>query len=306
MLTAFHTVALSSFTMSVSRSTSNMGGRCGSNFLICATSMAVASSPTTSRECAVIAIPLAAPNQLAHLMNLPQPISYRLCRNAAIILAPFEHLAGDHGAAPGEPGARPDRRMIGNGHLPAHDNKIADRTTSRDTHLGDQHHMAADLNIVADLNQVIDLGAFADHGIAQGAAVDGGGGADLDVILDNHPPELGNPHMTRRGRNKTKTGLADRGAWQDYHPIAHIGMRDRNIVADLAVMTDGHAGADHGVGADLDAVADLRAGTNHGAGTDHHVLAQLHIPRNQFLLCPFCLGCAGIEQRCDGGKSMRH
>src|SRR5580700_2782373 len=208
MLTAFQPVALSNFTISVSRSTSNMGGRCGSNFLICSTSSVVASSPATSREVSVIGIPLAASDQLAHRMNLSQPISYRLCRNAAIILAPFDHLARDHGAARRQPSAWADGHMIGKAHLAAQDGEIADGGTAPDAHLGHQHHVAAHLSIVADLDQIIDLGAFADHGITQGAAVDGVGGADLDIILDNHPPELGNPHVTRGRRGKTETGLA--------------------------------------------------------------------------------------------------
>src|ERR1700740_3010451 len=103
MLTAFQPVARSIFTMSVSRSTSNMGGRCGSNFLICSTSSVP--GPETSREVSVIGVPFAATNQLAHRMHFPQPFSYRLCGNTAIILASFDHLAGDHGAACCNPGA---------------------------------------------------------------------------------------------------------------------------------------------------------------------------------------------------------
>ena len=59
-------------------------------------------------------------------------------------------------------------------------------------------HMAADLHIVADLNQIIDLGALADHRVAQRAAVDGGGGADLDPVLDDDPAQLGDLHMSAR------------------------------------------------------------------------------------------------------------
>ena len=44
--------------------------------------------------------------------------------------------------------------------------------------------MPADRHIVADLDLIVDFGAFADHRVAQAAAVDGGSGADLDVVLD--------------------------------------------------------------------------------------------------------------------------
>src|SRR5579872_4013950 len=148
MLTAFQPVALCIFTMSVSRSTSSMGGRCGSNFLIC----------TTSSEGSAIVIPLAAPDELADRVNLSQPFSYRLCRNPAIILTALDLLARYHGAARRQPGPGSDPDMIGDTHLPAQHGKIRDHGASRDAGLGDQHHMAADLHIVADLDQIIDLG----------------------------------------------------------------------------------------------------------------------------------------------------
>src|SRR6185437_10621898 len=157
-------------TMSVNRSTNSMGARCGSNFLIC----------STSRVDSAIFVPLAAPDELADRVNLSQPFSYRLCRNAAIILAALDPLARNHGAACRQPGARADPDMVGDAHLPAQHREIRDGRTARDPDLGNQHHMAADLHIVTDLKQIIDLGTLADHGIADRAAVDGGAGADFD------------------------------------------------------------------------------------------------------------------------------
>src|SRR5215469_6280688 len=116
MLTAFQPVALSIFTMSVSRSTNSMGGRCGNSFLICAT------SSVTS----VIAVPLAAPDELADRVNLPQPFSYRLCRNPAIILAARNFLARHHGAASRQTGTRPYANVVGDAHLSAQNREIRD------------------------------------------------------------------------------------------------------------------------------------------------------------------------------------
>jgi uncharacterized 2Fe-2S/4Fe-4S cluster protein (DUF4445 family) len=50
--------------------------------------------------------------------------------------------------------------------------------------------MTANDDIVADLDLVIDLRAFTNHGVAVGPAVNGGVGADLDVILYDDPPDL--------------------------------------------------------------------------------------------------------------------
>src|SRR5215469_4224326 len=206
MLTAFQPVALSILTMSVNRSTSSIGARCGSNFLICSTSSVLS----------VIGVPLAALDKLAHRVNLSQPFSYRLCRDAAIILAPFDHLARNHGAARGEPGARAYHHMVGNAHLAAQDGEITDHGASGNADLGDQHHVAAHLHIVTDLDQIIDLCTFANHRVAQGTAVDGRGGADLDVILDDHTAELGNLHMARLRGGKPESRLTDGGPGQDH------------------------------------------------------------------------------------------
>ena len=39
-------------------------------------------------------------------------------------------------------------------------------------------------------HKVVDLGAFADHRIAQRATINCRVGADLDIVLDDHPAEL--------------------------------------------------------------------------------------------------------------------
>ena len=47
-------------------------------------------------------------------------------------------------------------------------------------------------HIVGDLDEIVDLGALADHGVADRAAVDGGVGADLDIVLDDDAADLRN------------------------------------------------------------------------------------------------------------------
>ena len=62
----------------------------------------------------------------------------------------------------------------------------------------DDDAMAADLDIVSDLHQVVDLGALADHGVAIGAAVDGGVGPDLDIVLNDDAADLQDLAVTGR------------------------------------------------------------------------------------------------------------
>ena len=53
-----------------------------------------------------------------------------------------------------------------------------------------QQRVAADGDAVGDLHEVVDLGAGPDARLAHRRAVDGGVGADLDVVLDHHRPGL--------------------------------------------------------------------------------------------------------------------
>ena len=48
------------------------------------------------------------------------------------------------------------------------------------------------MTLWADMHEIIDFGAFADHGVADAAAVDGGAGADLDVVVDDDAADLRN------------------------------------------------------------------------------------------------------------------
>ena len=44
--------------------------------------------------------------------------------------------------------------------------------------------MDSDLHVVADLYLVVEFDAIADHRVAQGAAIDGGSGANFDIIAE--------------------------------------------------------------------------------------------------------------------------
>ena len=81
--------------------------------------------------------------------------------------------------------------LVGDADLRAQHNEIPNRRTLPEMPVcADNHAMPADRHIVADLDQIVDLGALADHGIADGAAVDGRIGADLDVVLDDDAADL--------------------------------------------------------------------------------------------------------------------
>jgi hypothetical protein len=70
----------------------------------------------------------------------------------------------------------------------------------------------ADPHAVRHLDQVVELDAIADQRVVQRAAVDGGVGADLDVVADHHPAQLRylDPHAAVVGQ--TKAVRAQHGA----------------------------------------------------------------------------------------------
>src|SRR3954466_9951537 len=159
MLMNFQPTALSLGTVSVSLSTNRNGARCGSTCWICSISRV---TPEFA-ESAMVALLGARAGKLAHRVNLPQPFLYRFCRNPAIILSAFDHLAADAGGARRQPGAGTDSHMIRDPDLAAQHGEIADRGTPADAALRHQDAVPADFDIVANLNEIIELAAFSDH-----------------------------------------------------------------------------------------------------------------------------------------------
>src|SRR5688572_20530051 len=96
------------------------------------------------------------------------------------------HLAGEHDAAP--KARRP-----------------------RHSDLGHENRVLADLDVVADLDQVVDLRAATDDRVAEGRAIDGGVGPDLDVVLDHHPARLGNFSVLRAIEREAEAIGAEHG-----------------------------------------------------------------------------------------------
>src|SRR5665213_1819810 len=69
-------------------------------------------------------------------------------------------------------------------------NEILKRRTAGNSHLRHQDTVATDTYVMADLDQVVDFCALADHGIANGATIDGSAGADFDIVLDDDACDL--------------------------------------------------------------------------------------------------------------------
>ena len=153
---------------------------------------------------------------------------------------------------------------------------VADRQAAREPDLGRQQAVPADRHIVADLDLIVDFGALADHGVAQAAAVDGGAGADLDVVLDQHAAGLRHLQMAFGAEeNEAVAVLADAAAGMDQDVVADQRKLDRGARADIAVPADPDVGADHRARADHRAGADLDPRADHRQRIDDHAVFEM-------------------------------
>src|SRR5262249_34541791 len=124
----------------------------------------------------------------------------------------------DHAAAAGELGAGADDDMVGNAAGAADDGAVLDGDGTGAARLSADDAGTADLHVVADLDQVIDHRPVADPCVAQRTAVDGGVGAELDIVADHHPAELRYAAQPFRAGHEAEALGADDGAGIDMHP----------------------------------------------------------------------------------------
>src|SRR3546814_13188334 len=121
---------------------------------------------------------------------------------------------------------------------------IADPGGAGDPDARDNAAMAADAHVVADLDLVIDLGAFAYHRVIHGAAIDGRIGADLDIVLDDHPADLDDFQHARGTRRIAEAILPDPRAVMDDHIIADQRRDNARSRGNGAAAADLHIRAD--------------------------------------------------------------
>src|SRR5665213_1657322 len=109
-------------------------------------------------------------------------------------------------------------------------NEILKRRTAGNSHLRHQDTVATDTYVMADLDQVVDFCALADHGIANGATIDGSAGADFDIVLDDDACDLRNFQMAAGAHHKAEAVLADLATRMDDNAIADQRVGDGVII----------------------------------------------------------------------------
>ncbi len=141
--------------------------------------------------------------------------------------------------------------------------------------------MIADLHVVRDHDLVVQLHTVADQRIGQCSTVDGGVRADLDVVADGHPADLGDLLPDALLVGETEAFATDHRARLDAHPRA-----DSDIVVERdprrqpAAFADHATGADHAMRADTDASADAGAALDHRIGADAGARIDLGVRRD--------------------------
>src|SRR5262245_17206957 len=159
--------------------------------------MATASLPGLLVGPAVVAeaeVLLDAAQVAAHVGELLQAhedallLALRRRRGAEVALA-GRHVLGDAGLG-ADQHAVADADVVHDADLAGHHDVVAGAARPGDAHLADEQVVPADLTVVGHLHEVVDLGSLADAGRLEGAAVDGGAGADLDVVAQLNVAEL--------------------------------------------------------------------------------------------------------------------
>src|SRR5690606_26559985 len=124
---------------------------------------------------------------------------------------------------------------------------------------------------------VVELDPVADLGVLERAAVDGGVGADFDVVADAHAAQLGDlaPGALPEGgirREAEAVGPQHDAAVQDgARADAYVGV-ERHARMQQAVGPDAGTRADDAAGAQRGAFADARARLHHAVRPDAHVI----------------------------------
>src|SRR5690606_10003109 len=108
----------------------------------------------------------------------------------------------------------------------------------------------------------------ADHGVFEGTAVDGGVGADLDVVADDDAADLRDldPTAVALAREAEAVRADHRASMHDAAPPQRTAVVDRDVgvehrsVAQHHPVTDVAAGADHDALAHRDPLPDMSVG----------------------------------------------
>src|SRR6266850_3417354 len=108
-----------------------------------------------------------------------------------------------------------DGQMVREADLAGGDDAAAEAARARDSDLGHDDRVLADLDVVADLNEIVDLGPAADDRLAEHGAIDRRVRADVHVVLDHDDAHLRDLAVSTPVEDVAEAVAADDGAGLD-------------------------------------------------------------------------------------------
>lgn len=131
---------------------------------------------------------------------------------------------------------------------------------------GSDRGVGADPAVVADLYLVVDLNSLFDHRVVQRTAIDGGVGADFDIVAQDHPPDLRNLDPAPLvGSEPEAVGSDHRPAVQPYPVAEYATVIDDRVRVEMTVFPNSDRHADPDTGLDYGPRTDVRPGADPGA-----------------------------------------
>src|SRR5438876_4327676 len=162
-----------------------------------------------------------------------------------------------------EASTRTNRKMAADAGLPGQNRTVADCYRTRDAYLRHQQALLTNPYVVRDVHKVVDLGSVTDDSVVDAAAVDGGVGANLDIVANNaaahvrnllvlsvtkHVPEAITANACTRMDNRPRTDCSARingHIWPETSAVANRDSithnavwTDDNVVSQLCVRSD--------------------------------------------------------------------
>ena len=136
------------------------------------------------------------------------------------------NIAGD-AALRGHYGAVTYGEMAGGADLPSQDAAGSDFCGTGEAHLAAEHSVFPDPRRVPDKDEIIEFAAAADARFADGGAIDGGEGLNLDIVFDNGDSALDDFFVRPVGAfRETESVTAD-----------HYAVLERDTMANPAAAT---------------------------------------------------------------------
>ena len=156
-----------------------------------------------------------------------------------------------------------DTNLTRDGHI------VAKPCAASESDERNDHAMLTQHDIVTDLNQVVDLCTFTNPGSSKTSAINGGTGANFNIVIDLNNPNLIDFLMASFVKLITKTIRTNSTATVNDDTITeHTALADRCIWVDDTITTDTSSVADEHSRLNQRSFADLDMIFNHHARAD--------------------------------------